>query len=173
MPLIQNDSLLAASLQRQMQMQSHRSASPPDGSHLPASLTIPHFRPDLVLSLNDNIALYDSTYTKYPNVFRLLQTNGRQILFQAFDESDLNAWMAVINYSASFRTAGIRMRDVNRNDSTYNGNSSLEMGARMGKQAVAQTLPMMRKGHAVPSLQRQGSRSDVVRVSVLQEASNI
>lgn len=68
------------------------------------------FRPDEIISLDGLIVLYDFTYTRHTNTFRCIQPDGRQILFRASDEADLNLWMSTINYAATFRTAGIRLR---------------------------------------------------------------
>lgn len=38
--------------------------------------------------------------------------DGRQILLQAPDEQELNAWIARINYASAFKSAGIRMRPL-------------------------------------------------------------
>lgn len=94
------------------------------------------FKPDAVLSLASSAAIYDGvsclqissattslteqtvltthqTYQKHPNVFRLVAPAGRQYLFQARDLADLNSWIHAINYAASFKTSGIRMRGLN------------------------------------------------------------
>ncbi|KDE06376.1 hypothetical protein MVLG_03284 [Microbotryum lychnidis-dioicae p1A1 Lamole] len=68
------------------------------------------FRPDAVLSLAHTAAIYDSSYRKYNNVFRLIAHGGRQYLFQAASSENLNAWMHAINYAAAFKSAGVRMR---------------------------------------------------------------
>lgn len=69
------------------------------------------FRPDEVIPLNDVIALYDFTYTRYTHVFRCIQPSGRQILLQAETDSSLNSWISAINYAATFRSVGIRQRN--------------------------------------------------------------
>ncbi|GAA5902153.1 hypothetical protein JCM8208_002490 [Rhodotorula glutinis] len=68
------------------------------------------FKPDAVLSLAHSAAIYDSTYSKYSNVFRLVAPGGRQYLFQAHDVAELNSWLHAINYAAAFKTAGLRIR---------------------------------------------------------------
>lgn len=65
------------------------------------------FRPDEIIPLDDLIVLYDFTYTRHAHTFRCLQSDGKQILFQASDEKDLNLWMSTINYAATFRTADL------------------------------------------------------------------
>ncbi|KAF7306674.1 Sec7 domain protein [Mycena indigotica] len=68
------------------------------------------------LSLNDVVAVYDKSYKKHPFVFRLVMLNGRQSLFQADNEDQMNHWIAVINYASAFRTAGLRMRPTGMSD---------------------------------------------------------
>ncbi|GAA6049100.1 hypothetical protein JCM3770_003886 [Rhodotorula araucariae] len=68
------------------------------------------FKPDAVLSLAHSAAIYDSSYSKYRNVFRLVAPAGRQYLFQAHDTTELNSWLHAINYAAAFKTAGLRIR---------------------------------------------------------------
>lgn len=68
------------------------------------------FKPDEMLPLNDMIGLYDFTYTRYTNVFRCILPTGRQLLLRASDENSMNLWISTINYAATFRSAGIRLR---------------------------------------------------------------
>ncbi|KAK4051990.1 hypothetical protein OIO90_004520 [Microbotryomycetes sp. JL221] len=68
------------------------------------------FKPDAVLSLAHTAAIYDSTYAKYSNVFRLVAPGGREYLFQTSTKEELNSWLHAINYAASFKSAGVRMR---------------------------------------------------------------
>ena len=49
---------------------------------------------------------------QYQNVLRLSMSDGRQVLFQAPDEAQMNEWIARINYASAFKTAGIRMRSL-------------------------------------------------------------
>lgn len=69
-------------------------------------------KPDETLSLKDAIAVYDASYHRHPNVFRLVLQNGRQCLLRAQSGVDRNEWIAHINYASTFRTTGIRMRSV-------------------------------------------------------------
>lgn len=106
----QRDPVIALTLQEQM-FERTGTVSPPQTNEQTVRLPpLPSFKPDHIISLNDAVALFDFTYSKYTNVFRLLQPNGRETLFRAEDESSLNGWISTINYGASFRTAGIRMR---------------------------------------------------------------
>ncbi|KAG0079319.1 hypothetical protein BGZ92_001112 [Podila epicladia] len=66
--------------------------------------------PQALISTLDSIAVVDSSYQKYPHVFRLVCPNGKQYLFRANSEYDMNDWMAKINYASAFKTAGVRLR---------------------------------------------------------------
>ncbi|KAF9949807.1 hypothetical protein BGZ70_001627 [Mortierella alpina] len=67
--------------------------------------------PQALISTLDSIAVVDSSYQKYPHVFRLVCPNGKQYLFRAESEYDMNDWMAKINYASAFKTAGVRLRN--------------------------------------------------------------
>ncbi|EJT97877.1 hypothetical protein DACRYDRAFT_24820, partial [Dacryopinax primogenitus] len=70
------------------------------------------FKPDDWVSLRDAVALYDTTYLEHDHAFRLILPQKKQYLFQVSSEDELNEWMALINYAASFKTAGVRMRSA-------------------------------------------------------------
>ncbi|KAG2117770.1 uncharacterized protein F5147DRAFT_668594 [Suillus discolor] len=69
-----------------------------------------HCKPDEALSVKDALAVFDRSYQKYSNTFRLALADGRQILFQASSELEVNQWVSRINYASAFKSAGIRMR---------------------------------------------------------------
>ena len=49
--------------------------------------------PQALISTLDSIAVVDSSYQKYPHVFRLACPNGKQYLFRAESEYDMNDWI--------------------------------------------------------------------------------
>lgn len=69
-----------------------------------------HCKPDEVLSVKDALAVFDRSYQKHSNTFRLALADGRQILFQASNDLEVNQWVSRINYASAFKSAGIRMR---------------------------------------------------------------
>ncbi|KAI0079601.1 hypothetical protein K474DRAFT_1591777 [Panus rudis PR-1116 ss-1] len=78
-------------------------------------VSLPHGaipKPDELISVKDSIAVFDKSYTKYPNVLRLVMSDGRQVLFQAPSEREMNEWIARINYASAFKSAGVRMRSL-------------------------------------------------------------
>jgi hypothetical protein len=110
----QRDTAWAATLSSQTKAANRSSmASDATGSGSSASVVLPPtptFRPDTIISLNDTVAIWDWTYTRRPNTFTLVGPNGRQYLLQAENEEDMNSWIAAINWAASFKSTGIRMR---------------------------------------------------------------
>ncbi|KAF9580112.1 hypothetical protein BGW38_003370 [Lunasporangiospora selenospora] len=66
--------------------------------------------PQALISTLDSIAIVDSSYQKYRHVFRLACPNGKQYLFRAESEHQMNDWMAKINYASAFKTVGVRLR---------------------------------------------------------------
>ncbi|KAM0747277.1 hypothetical protein T439DRAFT_98029 [Meredithblackwellia eburnea MCA 4105] len=109
---------VAGSLQHSIEAAAQSVDPPPDENSVLVFTTTVAFKPDAVLSLASSAAIYDSTYSKYQHVFRLVAPAGRQYLFQARDSDDLNSWLAHINYAASFKTASIRMRGLTKKPST-------------------------------------------------------
>ncbi|KAI0793412.1 hypothetical protein C8Q75DRAFT_713289 [Abortiporus biennis] len=69
-------------------------------------------RPEELVTVKDAIAVFDRSYTKYPNTFRLVLPDGRHIFLKAPDEEEMNEWIACINYASAFKTAGVRMRSL-------------------------------------------------------------
>lgn len=70
------------------------------------------FKPDALMSMDDSVALRDETYKKHKNAFIFIKHGGFEEVFLANDEADMNDWISRLNYAATFRTAGIRMRGV-------------------------------------------------------------
>ncbi|CAG8465267.1 11346_t:CDS:2 [Racocetra fulgida] len=66
------------------------------------------------------VAVYDKSYKKYPNVFRLVCPQGCQYLFQAESESEMNDWIVKINYAATFKTIGLKMRHTWNEENSSN-----------------------------------------------------
>ena len=70
------------------------------------------FKPDALMSTDDAVALLDSTYKKHKNAFVFVRHGGFEETFLADNESEMNDWLAKLNYAAAFRTSGVRMRGV-------------------------------------------------------------
>ncbi|KAI5779699.1 hypothetical protein EDC01DRAFT_621152 [Geopyxis carbonaria] len=70
------------------------------------------FKPDAQISTDDAVALLDKSYKKHKNAFAFIRHGGVQEYFIADSENEMNDWLAKLNYAATFRTAGVRMRGV-------------------------------------------------------------
>ena len=75
------------------------------------------FKPDELMSMDDSVAMVDSAYKRHKNAFTFIKHGGFEEVFLANDEPDMNDWIAKMNYAATFRTAGIRIRGINATDS--------------------------------------------------------
>ena len=56
------------------------------------------------------VALLDSSYKKHKNAFLFVRHGGFEETLLAENENEMNDWIAKLNYAATFRTAGVRMR---------------------------------------------------------------
>jgi Sec7 domain/PH domain len=70
------------------------------------------FEPDALMSVDDTVALMDSSYKKHKNAFVFIKHGGFEEIFLANSEPDMNDWLGKLNYAATFRTAGVRMRGL-------------------------------------------------------------
>ena len=91
------------------QFETHRKSTKSDN---PVTFKPPieQLKPDFLLSTDQVVALRDSEYKKHKNAFFVMRQTAYQEVFLGDDEIDMNDWIAKINYAATFRTAGVRMR---------------------------------------------------------------
>ena len=73
-----------------------------------------YLRPVQIVSLSYAICICDDKYTKYPHVFRLITGDGQQFLLRAENDEEMEDWMLKINYAATLKTTGVRMRPIKR-----------------------------------------------------------
>ena len=69
-----------------------------------------HFKPDVLMSTDNAIALLDTTYKKHKNAFLFIRHGGLEEVFLADSDLELTDWLHKLNYASAFRTAGIRIR---------------------------------------------------------------
>ena len=91
------------------------------------------FDPDALMSMDDAVALHDSSYKRHKNALTFIKHGGFEEVFLANSESEMNDWIGKLNYAATFRTANIRMRGLPgpsyegtrllRNDSEFSSHS--------------------------------------------------
>lgn len=74
---------------------------------------------------------------------------GRQYLFQATSEKDLNSWLAFINFAASFKTGNIRMRSIN-NGAPSPGTQSPSVSGRTLRGSIETTDSTSTRDDSLP-----------------------
>ena len=70
------------------------------------------FKPDVLMSTEDAVALLDTTYKKHKHALVFVRHGGFEEIFLADNELEMNDWLAKLNYASAFRTAGVRMRGL-------------------------------------------------------------
>ncbi|KAJ3788950.1 hypothetical protein GGU10DRAFT_344691 [Lentinula aff. detonsa] len=70
------------------------------------------FTPNEVISVKNAVAVYDESYLKHDNIFRLVLADGRQFLFGTDSQSEMNEWISRINYASAFKSTGVQMRPI-------------------------------------------------------------
>ncbi|KAG0640033.1 hypothetical protein HOY80DRAFT_885364 [Tuber brumale] len=92
------------------QYESHHKHNP--GTPVTFKPPLEQFKPDAQISTDDAVALLDKGYKKHKNAFAFVRHGGMQEYFIADSELEMNDWLAKLNYAATFRSAGVRMRGV-------------------------------------------------------------
>lgn len=77
------------------------------------------FKPDALIKTDDAVALVDSTYTRHKHAFTFVRPGGQEEVLLADNETELNDWLALINYAAAFRAAGVRIRGMIAGNDEY------------------------------------------------------
>ena len=70
------------------------------------------FKPDVLMSTENAVALLDTTYKKHKHALVFVRHGGFEETFLADNEAEMNDWLAKLNYASAFRTAGVRMRGL-------------------------------------------------------------
>ncbi|OJJ67377.1 hypothetical protein ASPBRDRAFT_135952 [Aspergillus brasiliensis CBS 101740] len=74
------------------------------------------FKPDGIMQTDDAVSLIDSGYKKHKHAFVFVRHNALEEVFLANSESDMNDWLAKLNYAAAFRTTGVRSKGMMATD---------------------------------------------------------
>lgn len=117
-----------------------------------------HFKPEVLMSTEDAVALLDHTYKKHKHAFVFVRHGGFEETFLADNEADTNDWLAKLNYASAFRSAGVRMRGLLGGN--YDGQRTRGM-RRMDSDKSTQTVQtttgdvLIRSGKIDPELARQ------------------
>ncbi|KAI7904561.1 uncharacterized protein BX663DRAFT_321041 [Cokeromyces recurvatus] len=107
-----NFNSLASGSSHFTQKKTNTTQSIPNNVNSSFSHTHSYLRPVQIISLSYAVCIYDEEYTKYPHVFRLITGDGQQFLFRTEDDKEMEDWMLKINYAATLKTTGIRMRPI-------------------------------------------------------------
>ena len=98
------------------------------------------FKPDVMMSTEDAVALVDMSYKKHKNAFIFVRHGGFEETFIADSDGDMNDWLAKLNYASAFRSAGVRMRGLVGGN--YEGQRSRGM-RRIDSGNSAQSVPSL------------------------------
>ncbi|KAL4910219.1 hypothetical protein BDW74DRAFT_49694 [Aspergillus multicolor] len=66
-----------------------------------------NFNPVAMMSTDHAVALLDFSYKKHKHAFLFVRPNSLEEVFLANNETDMNDWLAKLNYAAAFRTTGV------------------------------------------------------------------
>ena len=70
------------------------------------------FKPDVLMSTADAVALLDTNYRKHKHALVFVRHGGFEETFLADNENEMNDWLAKLNYASAFRTTGVPMRGL-------------------------------------------------------------
>lgn len=131
-----------------VQQQAHNK----EASSLPVIFHPPiqDFKPDALIKADDAVALLDAGYTRHKDAFTLVRHGGLEEVLIAENESEMNEWIALINYAAAFRSAGVRIRgfiggteeSTPRSRGRLNSAGSITSGQRLDGQPLSRQLTM-------------------------------
>ena len=93
------------------QYESHQKTGP-SGTPVTFKPPLEQFKPDVLMSTEDAVALLDTNYKKHKHALVFVRHGGFEETFLADSEVDMNDWLAKLNYASAFRTAGVRMRGL-------------------------------------------------------------
>lgn len=81
--------------------------------------------------------------------------DGRQVLFQAPDEVQMNEWIARINYASAFKTAGVRMRSLGMSG------KDIELTGKAAAASHLRDVQNRNRQPATPRVRTWGGRSSL------------
>jgi hypothetical protein len=116
-----------------------------EGTNTPVVFKPPiqDFKPDALIKTDDAVALLDRSYLKHKDAFTLVRHGGQEEVLLAENESEVNDWIALINYAAAFRSAGVRIRGFiggTDTDVTVNSRGRLNSTASVGSSVNAASI---------------------------------
>ena len=120
------------------------------------------FKPDVLISTEDAVALLDTTYKKHKNALVFVRHGGFEEIFLADNESEMNDWLAKLNYASAFRTAGVRMRGL------VQGSADGQKTGAMRRLNSSESAHSVRTMHSEASL--QDDKADIELAHQIQAA---
>jgi len=139
-----------------------------------------HFKPDVMMSTEDAVALVDATYKKHKYALLFVRHGGFEEVFLADNESDMNDWLAKLNYASAFKTAGVRMRGMtggNHDGQRPNGIRRMDSSTSTRSVKTATGEVTIRKGKLDDelALQIQTARRHIIaqRISEAEEQLDV
>ncbi|KAI9494962.1 hypothetical protein BDB00DRAFT_816460 [Zychaea mexicana] len=110
-------------------------------------------RPVQIISLADAVCIYDESYTKYPHVFRLMTGDGQLFLIRAKSDADMDDWMTKINYAATIKTTGVRLKPSSPSSSRHHHHGGRSSGDRVKREERAK-VKILELSHKMVELER-------------------
>ena len=112
------------------------------------------FKPDVLMSTQDAVALVDETYKRHKHSVLFVRHGGFEEVFLADSEADMNDWLAKLNYAAAFRTAGIRIRGmIGGTSDGERPRAAKRMDSNLSARSNHNTAPETMAAYADPELE--------------------
>ena len=125
------------------------------------------FKPDVLMSTEDAVALQDTSYKKHKNALVFVRHGGLEEILLADNENEWNDWLAKLNYAATFRTAGVRIRglvgantNVQKKRATHRMNS--DMTTQSSETGSSETIAQVELPEDGLALQIQVARRQIM-----------
>jgi hypothetical protein len=132
------------------------------------------FKPDALIKTDNAVALVDATYNRHKHAFTFFRAGGQEEVLLADNESERNDWLALINYAAAFRAAGVRIRgmvggneeDLRRRDVTRmeSGHSTRSLQSATGEVVVMRGALSLQDQRQVMAARRQIMVQKIVEI---------
>lgn len=129
---------------------------------------IQDFKPDALIKTDDAVALLDGSYTRHKHSFTLVRQGGQEEVFLTEGEPEMNEWIALINYAAAFRSAGVRIRG-------FIGGTENDSGSRSKSVSQSEGEALVRKETVAPELVQQVLvfRGQIMRQTIFESEREI
>ncbi|GAB1743408.1 hypothetical protein NU219Hw_g9243t1 [Hortaea werneckii] len=141
-------------------LQQFASQQKPGQSRTPVIFKPPltEFKPDALIKTDNAVALLDASYNRHKHAFTFFRAGGHEEVLLADNEAERNDWLALINYAAAFRAAGVRIRGMvggNEEDLRRRDVQRLESARSTRSLQTPEGEVTVMRGGLSPQLQRQ------------------